>query len=54
MATSEERKVEYMSRAVEEEPEVRPNYIYKKDVGEFGATEGCPGCHALFNPSSRH
>ena len=43
-----------MPRVVAEEPEVRPNYIYKKDVEEFGATEGCPGCRALLNPNSRY
>ena len=37
-----------------EEPEVRPNYIFKKDIEKFGATEGCPGCRALMNPNSRY
>ena len=34
------------------EPEVRPTYIYKKDVEEHGPTEGCPGCRAAMNPTS--
>ena len=33
---------------------MRANYIYKKDVEEHGATEGCPGCKALMNPFSRY
>ena len=50
----EERKVEYATRPMTEEPEVRANYIYKRDVEEHGATEGCPGCRALMNPNSRY
>ena len=52
--TGEDSRVEYMPRAVTEEPEVRANYIYKKDVEEHGASPGCPGCRALLNPNSRY
>ena len=52
--TGEDRKVEYMPRSVVEEPEVRVNYIFKRDVEEHGPTEGCPGCRALLNPNSKY
>ena len=48
------KKVEYAPRSIDAEPEVRVNYIYKKDVEEHGATEGCPGCKALMNPVSKY
>ena len=41
--------IEYTPRAPDE-PEVRANYIYKRDVEQYGATEGCAGCRALMNP----
>ena len=47
-------KVEYVRREIPDEPEVRPNYIFKKDVEKYGATEGCPGCRALLNPFSKY
>ena len=51
---NQDRKVvEYVPREPEE-PEVRVNCIYKKDVEKYGATEGCPGCRALLNPFSRY
>ena len=53
-ADAEATKVEYTPRQVDEEPEVRVNYIYKKDVEKYGATEGCAGCRALLNPISRY
>ena len=40
-------------RTADDEPEVRVNYIYKKDVEKFGATEGCQGCRALMTPGSK-
>ena len=43
---------QYAPREIEE-PEVRANYIYKRDVEQFGATEGCAGCRALMNPFSK-
>ena len=52
--TGEDKKVEYMPRSMTEEPEVRVNYIFKRDVEEHGATEGCPGCRALMNPNSKY
>ena len=47
-------KVEYVRREIPDEPEVRPNYIFKKDMEKYGATEGCPGCRALLNPFSKY
>ena len=51
---TEDKKVEYAPRSMDAEPEVRVNYIYKRDVEEHGATEGCPGCKALLNPFSKY
>ena len=52
--TGEDKAAEYMPRRFTEEPEVRPNYIFKRDVEEHGPTEGCPGCRALLNPNSKY
>ena len=41
------------ARSENEEPEVRANYIFKRDVEKHGATAGCPGCRALANPNSK-
>ena len=47
------KKMEYMPVVNREDPDVRVNYIFKKDVEKHGATEGCPGCRALMNPNSK-
>ena len=47
-----DKDVKYAPPPDRTEPEVRPTYIYKKDVEEHGPTEGCPGCRAAMNPAS--
>ena len=51
---SDKERVEYVRREIPDEPEVRPNYIFKKDIDKYGATEECPGCRALLNPNSKY